>query len=124
MNNRLCLRPFESGLRQRPLYALCAEGAAAGRNFLAGLFVALFVFFLGDGASAAPQPVLAVASVAELKAADGAKTPILQVTGYYSGSLLGGGLFVWQAGCRLPDNCTIFAPGNGKGAWVRHQRIT
>ena len=86
---------------------------------LAGLFAVLLLFFPGEVAWAAPQPVLAVASIAELKAADGARTPILQVTGYYSGSLLGGGLFVWQSGGRPPDNCTVFATGNGKGAWVR-----
>ena len=44
---------------------------------------------------------------------------ILQVTGYYPGSLLGGGLFVWQAVGKPPDNCTVFAAGNGKGQWVR-----
>jgi hypothetical protein len=81
---------------------------------------ALLLLFPDTGARAAPpRPVYAVESVADLRSADGSKTPVLQVTGYYPGSLLGGGLFVWQAAAKPADHCIAFAARDGKGGWVR-----
>jgi hypothetical protein len=82
------------------------------------ILLALGLFFSGM-ASAAPRPVHVVGSVAEMQSADGAKTPVLQVLGYHAGSLLGGGLFAWQASGKAPDNCTIFTGADGNGRWVR-----
>lgn len=82
----------------------------------AGLLLALI---LALPALAAPRPVLAVDSVAELQAIDGRASPLLQVAGFYPGSTMGGGLFVWRPAGSTPDHCTIFPAKGGDGVWVR-----
>lgn len=81
--------------------------------FVLGLFLAC------QASAAQPRPVHAVDSVAEMADADPQKTPVLEVLGYYAGSLKGGGLFVWQASNQAPDGCTVFAAATGKGRWLR-----
>ena len=79
---------------------------------------------VGSAALAAPMPISAVASVAEMQGLNGAAAPVVQVLSYYPGLNRGGGLFVWNAASGdAPDNCTVFAPqkqaAGQKGRWVR-----
>src|SRR3954469_1930638 len=90
---------------------LCRPG-----GFLLVLGLSLLAWSTSD---APPRPIYAVDSVAEMQAADGRKTPMLQVLGYYPGSLQGGGLFVWRSSDKAPDNCTVFADAAGNGRWLR-----
>src|SRR5689334_13500197 len=94
------------------------------RPFRPGAFLfalGLFLFCLSSFpvSAAPPRAVHAVDSVAEMQAADSRKTPVLEVLGYHAGSLLGGGLFVWQASDKAPDGCMVFAPAGGQGRWLR-----
>ena len=57
--------------------------------------LAALLAVLLPAAPAAAATVAAVDSIAALQALDGTKNPAAQVTGFYPGSLLGGGFFVW-----------------------------
>ena len=84
-----------------------------------------FGLFLISGlfcpAAAAPVPISAVGSIAEMQAEDGTARPVLQVLAYYPGHSYGGGLFVWApAATGAGDNCTSFNGRTpGKGLWMR-----
>ena len=72
----------------------------------------------GVSNAAAPGIVYSVKSIAALQALDGARYPLVEVAGYYEGTVKGGGAFVWQAGdAAAPDGCTIFAGAHGR--WIR-----
>jgi len=85
---------------------------------LAGMLITLAV--LGRGAAAAPIPVVAVDSIAAMQALEGGKYPHVTVTGFYAGSIRGGGDFLFQAGSRaVPDGCTVFGDAQNLGRWIR-----
>src|SRR3954470_4830816 len=90
-----------------------------GLLLIAGMVVTL----LGQPALAAPIPIGAVASIAEMQGLNGVAAPVVQVLSYYPGLNRGGGLFVWNAASGdAPDGCTAFAPqkqAGQKGRWVR-----
>ena len=78
----------------------------------------------GSSALAAPMPISAAASIAEMQGLNGAAAPVVQVLSYYPGLNRGGGLFVWNAASGdAPDSCTVFAPqkqaAGQKGRWIR-----
>src|SRR6185312_13197319 len=86
--------------------------------------LALLLFAGASSALAAPTPIVAAASIAEMQGLNGAATPVLQVLSYYPGLNEGGGLFVWNAASGdVLDGCTVFAPqrqaAGQKGRWVR-----
>jgi hypothetical protein len=93
--------------------------AVPGLLLIAGVVVSL----LGQPALAAPIPIGAVASIAEMQGLNGVAAPVVQVLSYYPGLNRGGGLFVWNATSGdAPDGCTAFAPqkqAGQKGRWVR-----
>lgn len=72
--------------------------------------------------AAAPAPVSAVDTVAEMQALDGARYPVVQVLSYHPGNGRGGGLFSWNAASTAtPDECVTFSAQKAapKGRWVR-----
>src|SRR6185503_17576296 len=92
------------------------------RQLIPGLL--LLAGMIGPAALAAPIPISAVASIAEMQGLNGVAMPVVQVLSYYPGLNRGGGLFVWNAASGdAPDSCTVFAPqkqaAGQKGRWVR-----
>jgi hypothetical protein len=96
------------------------------RQAVLALFVsaATIVSLAGSATLAAPMPINAVVSVAEMQGLNGTAAPVVQVLSYYPGLNRGGGLFVWNAASGgAPDGCTVFAPqrqgAEQKGRWMR-----
>ena len=90
-----------------------------------GLLTLAILGCLAVPAPAATTRMIAVGSIDEMQALNGAANPVVQVLSYYPGLNRGGGLFVWNSdGSEAPDECVTFAPrpkqdGAVKGRWMR-----
>src|SRR4051812_43368917 len=90
-----------------------------------GMF--LVAYLIGGPTLAAPVPISAVASIAEMQRLQEQANPMIQVLSYYANINKGGGLFAWKAASTAaPDDCVIFAPNpvaaqkaGLKGRWIR-----
>jgi hypothetical protein len=88
-----------------------------------GLLMFVILGCLAGPAPAAPMRMIAVGTIEEMQALDGAANPVVEVLSYHADTNKGGGLFAWSpASGAAPDNCVTFARQGKQGAagrWVR-----
>jgi len=84
--------------------------------------LAAWIFSVAAAQAAVPSAASAVYSVPSIAAMRSLseKYPDLRVTGYYQGSIKGGGDFTWDPASSAPaDACTVFAGDSPNGRWLR-----